>query len=220
MRIDDQKKELDLLKERINTGLREYDDKTLLELVSKIGEDPMFLKLRVMDTDLQYFERTVTIWLKEYAKLKDRGIEFDIFDGIHSLEECTKKYMEIQYSILRIENNLEENYQEAGMHSLIVMHVSGIAILYVIDFETQKRTENILNVSQWLKKLGEYVQALLLLEEGAEYYGNDILCLEAANLYLECGCMEEAYRQLMKVKEPDENIRELISELGSMVNAD
>lgn len=218
MKIERQYEELKRIQGIIDLKLGDNSFESIRELVLFLDKDDMFNKLKLKDNKLGILNIFVGIWLAEKTVLNKYGIETDIFTGISSLADIEYKYHVIEFGVLRIENNLPDNYQIDAIRNIINMKISGIAIANIIKRETKDRINNVLRTAKLLKKENDFINAILLLKEFQKLYANsDEVKIELADTYIAVNCLKEAYDVLVNVNSPDDNILAIIDELKGII---
>lgn len=222
MRLKQQYEELLRLKKEINQRLEKGTGfAQIKELMLYLAGDQAYPKLKVRENQLIKLESFFNIWLKEKRKLPDLGIETDIFYKVFSLNDAERKYQKIQYLGLRIENSVPDAYCEQALEWAEEDQVSGIAIGKIVAKETEKREENILRLTQYLRQRSDSLNALLLMQYANErFLGNEKLLLEEADIWLEGNQFERALEALEKIEKPSSQVEELISELRKVAKND
>ena len=218
MRISQQYDELIVLREEINKRLRELDFEKIKELLLWLAHSNGFQRLKTRDNQMIMLDCYANIWIEEKRKLEQLGIHEDIFNGIHSLQDVERKYLLIKYCALRLENGVPEEFCEQAIDDLILEKVSGIAIGKITVFETLRREENMVEIARWLKRKGQAVTAITLLQYGADMYeGNREILLELADSWMEGLQWKQAYDCLKKIKDPTPEEITIIDELEKVI---
>ncbi len=198
MRLNEQYQELLRLEKEINHRLKSGTDfQKIKELMLDLARDKAYSRLKTKENHLIMLECFFTIWLAEKKKLPELGIETDIFYQVYGLKDIERKYRKIQYCGLRIENDLPDEYCEQIIEDLMDEKISGLAIGKVVVFETKKREDNILRIAQWLRRKGDILNALLLVQYGNEAFPDqEKLLREEAEIWLS-GQQEERAAELL-----------------------
>ena len=218
MRISQQYDELIVLREEINKRLRELDFEKIKELLVWLAHSNGFQQLKTRDNQMIMLDCFSNIWIEEKKKLEHLGIHEDIFNGIHSLQDVERKYLLIKYCALRMENGVPEEFCEQAIDDLILEKVSGIAIGKITVFETHRREANMVGIARWLKRKGQAVTAITLLQYGADMYeGNREILLELADSWMEGLQWKQAYDCLKKIKNPTPEEITIIDELEKVI---
>lgn len=218
MRLQQQYDLLLELKEEINSKLKDLSYEKIKELILWLAKSNAFQKLKDKENELIILDFFCTTWMEEKKRLTDLGIEEDIFYGITSLDEVESKYLTVKFAALRMEVDMPIEFYEQAVDSIIEKKVTGVAICKIIVRETAEREKNILQIAGLLKIKGQYITALVLLQEGSEIYPeNDEILLELADCWLEGQQWKQAYECLKKIKIPNTEVSKLVVELATMV---
>lgn len=222
MRLEEQYQELLRLKKEINQRLKAGTDfGKMKELMLYLAQDKAYFKLKEKEHQMIMLESFLNIWLREKKKLPDLGVETDIFYKVSSLDDVERKYQRIKYCGLRIENAVPNDYIEQALEWLAEDQVSGIAIGKIIVKETEKRKENILYIAQCLRRGGDSLNALLLMQYANEKLpGQEKLLLEEADIWLEGQQFEKVLELLSQIENPSMQIKGLMEELRQVTEND
>lgn len=222
MRLEQQYQELLRLKEEINQRLKtETGFEKIKELMLYLAQDKAYSKLKVKENQMIMLDCFFNIWLREKKKLPDLGVETDIFYKVFSLDDVEQKYQRIKYCGLRIENAVPDDYIEQALEWLIEDQVSGMAIGAIIVKETEKREQNILYIAQYLRRRGDSLNALLLMQCANETFpGQEKLLLEEADIWLEGQQFERVLELLSQIEKPSLQIKGLMEELRQVTEND
>lgn len=222
MRLEEQYQELLRLKREIDQRLKEGTDfEKIKELMLYLAKDKVYFKLKEKENQMIMLECFFNIWLREKKKLPDLGVETDIFHKVSSLDDMEQKYQRIKYCGLRIENAVPKDYIEQALEQLIEEQVSGIAIGTIIRKETEKKEQNILSVTHYLRQRGDSLNALLLIQYANEKFpGKEKLLLEEADIWLEGQHFERVLELLSQIENPSMQIKGLIEELRQVAEND
>lgn len=207
VRLVDQYKTVIKLKEEINCRMQNLSFESSRDMILWLNKDEYYRKMKNKDNQLMYLDVATNIWIREKQKLEAIGIQTDIFTGVSSLQELEWKYLYIMFSVLRVENHMSDQDCIDMIHELIELGVTGIALYQIIERETEQREKIIVNLSRYLKHLGEYLQATsLLMEATLKYTKNEEICLELADVFLSTNNINSAYECLDKIEKPSEEI--------------
>ena len=210
--------ELQLLVKEIDDRLQEVNFQKIKELMFWLMKSEIYQKLKIKENKLIRLKRFLDIWLEEKKQLVMLGIQEDIFYEVHSLADIEKKYEIIQYSGLRVENEVPSFLCEEIVDELIEYKVSGIAICKIIIWETYKREKNILKISRILKEKNQVITANILLKEALKVYlENEEMWIELAECWMLGQQWNQALDCLLKIKEPKIEVQELIKELEKVI---
>lgn len=222
MRLEQQYQELLRLKKEINQKLQKGTGfGGIKELMLYLVKDKAYFKMKVKENQMIMLECFLNIWLREKKKLPDLGVETDIFYKVSSLDDIEQKYQRIKYCGLRIENAVPDDYVEQALEQLVEDRVSGMAIGRIIVEETEKREENILYIAQYLRRRGDSLNALLLMQYANETFpGQEKLLLEEADIWLEGQQFEKTLELLSQIENPSLQVKGLIKELRQVTEND
>lgn len=219
MELKQQFQELLRLKREIDQRMKRGTDfQDIKELMLYLVEDPAYSKLKSKENQLIMLESFLNIWLMEKKKLPNLGIGTDIFYNVSSLDDVEQKYQKIKYCALRVENNVPDEYLEEAFGWLKEDRISGIAVGKIVKSETEKREKNLLDIVQYLKCKGDFLNALLLIQYGNDTFpGQENLLIEEADIWLDGQQFGRALELLTKIEDPSQKIKELITELRQVI---
>lgn len=219
MQLEQQYYELQRLEEEVNRRLAQGTDfGRVKELILYLAREQTYLELKQKEGRMIMLDRFLGIWMEEKQKLQDPGIAEDIFYQVGSLEDLAHKYQQILYCALRMENNVPEPYVEQAMAWLVEQRISGLAVGRIVMLETRDKEGNLLHIAQELKRSGEILNALLLLQYANEKLpGRAGLLLEEADCWLQGRQWERAYELLEAIEEPAQEVREIMTQLRQVI---
>lgn len=222
MKLKQQYEELLRLKKEINQRLEKGTDfSQIRELMLYLAGDPVYPRLKKKENQLIMLDCFFQIWIKEKKKLPDLGVETDVFCKVSSLDDVEHKYLKIRYCGLRIENAVPDAYIGQALEWLTEDKISGMAIGKIISRETKKKQENMLQIAQCLRRRGDSLNALLLIQHANEaFQGQEKLLLEEADIWLEGGQLGKALELLSQIEAPSLQIKELMKELRQVTGND
>lgn len=218
MRLQEQYRNLIEIKKEIDKRLKELDFQKIKELILFLTKSVAYQQLKTEENQMIMLDFFCSTWLEEKKKLSSFDIDDDIFYQIDSLEKIEQKYQTLKFGMLRIENNLPEEYCNQTIQYIDEQKISGIAISKMIVFETKYREDNILKVSRRLLENKQIIRAIVLLQYAQEMYPDytDFPLCEA-ECWMEGRQWEMAYNCLNKIEKPDLSIQELKEELSKVI---
>lgn len=206
--------ELLALRLQIDERLRDLNFEKIKDLQLWLAQSGSFHTLKVRDNQLIFLDEFCQIWLEEKQKLSQMGIDTDIFYGVDSLETLERKYLAIQFGILRLETPMSVEYYEQAVDDFIDYHISGIALYKILMRETAQREENIVRLAGLLLDRDQIVTAIFLLQKGKETFPqNKDIVLRLSECWLVGGQLHQAYQCLLEIEKPDRKMKELIQKL-------
>lgn len=206
--------ELLALRPQIDERLTDLNFAKIKELQLWLAKSESFKILKTRDNQLTYLDVFCHIWLEEKKKLSQIGIDTDIFYGVDSLESLERKYLTVQFGVLRLETSMPIEYYEQAVDDFIDYHISGIALYAILMRETAQREENIAKLANLLIDRGEIMTAFFLLQKGKEAFPkNKKILLRLSDCWLAGGQHSQAYQCLLEIKKPDRKTKELIQTL-------
>lgn len=218
MGLQEQYQKLKDLRPEIDERLKHLDFAGIKDLLLWQAGSADFQNLKDKDNQLMILEACSQIWLAEKKELPGAGIDDDIFDGVDSLDSLERKYLRIQFALYRLETPMPKEYLEEAVDGLIADRVSGIALCRILMRETEYREDNLAKLADLLQEKGQTVTALFLLQRGESAYpGSQKILLKMADCWLEAGNPAQACQCLKRIREPGEDIRELLCELEGMI---
>ena len=218
MKIQEQYIELGKLKKKINSVLAEEDLQSNLTLAAQLHGNLIYEKLVAKDSQLYMLNHFLCIALREQSELAHRGIQGNVFEGVSSLDVLEEKYLAVEFSVLRMELDLNNEEVEETISKIVELHVSGITLFRIIQFETAHVLKNVKRISIELKKRGDKIGSIILLREAVVTYPDEEeLWLLLANAWMELGEFSEALKCLKKIEKPSSEIRSLIKKLEGML---
>lgn len=214
MKLEEQYLNLMELKKEINVKLMELNKDRLKDIILDFFRPGSLKKLFLKDNQLFMLHCFCTVWMEEQKILVPLHVEQDIFEGIHSLEDVEEKYLSLKFGVLRMEQSMPYEYCAQAVDYFTERHISGIALHYIIKNETWKRESNMVILAKLLKERGEYLSAVILLQEAEKTFpGNKNILMELSDCWLTARVFGEAKKCLLKIVKPDKKIRNLITEL-------
>lgn len=219
MKIEKQYSALLELEKEINERLKKNDFVSIKELILWLAKSSDFQKLKKKENSLIMLDAFCGIWLEEMKKLPDWGVKDNIFSSISSLNDIEEKFQNIKFLGLRVENNVPEEFCIDLLDKVIGQKISGIAIARIVIRETLNGIENIVKIARLLKGKMQLITAILMLEYAHKQYSeNDEILLQMAECWMEGQQWEKTLECLLKIKKPDQSVKELIQELEKMIN--
>lgn len=214
MGFQQQHEELLALRPQIDERLRDLNFEKIKDLQLWLAKSGSFKKLKVRDNQLIFLDEFCQIWLEEKQKLSQVGIDTDIFYGVDSLESLERKYLTIQFGILRLETPMPVEYYEQAVDDFIAYHISGIALYKILMQETARREENIVKLAGLLLDRNQIATAIFLLQKGKETFPqNEDIILRLSECWLAGEQFHQAYQCLFEIEKPDRKTKELIQTL-------
>lgn len=218
MKIQEQYIELGKLKKKINLVLAEEDLQSNLRLATQLHGNRIYEKLVAKDSQLYMLNHFFCIALREQSELAHRGIQGNVFEGVSSLDVLEEKYLAVEFSVLRMELDLNNDELEETISKIIELQVSGIALFRIIQFETAHVLKNVKRISMELKNRGDGIGTIILLREAVETYPEEgELWLLLANVWMELGEFSEALKCLKEIENPSSEIRSLMEKMEGML---
>lgn len=211
MTIDEQYRALQELIPQIEEKLKDNSFEGVKNLILWLTHSAVYQKLKNKENSLILLEAFCEIWMEEK---KENLAENDIFTNIKSLSDIQKKYREIQYTILRIENQLPEEYCNGGIKQLITQKISGIAIVEIAIAETLHIKSNIIKVADYL--MNNYAGTLAIeMLQYAQKKTSDVedFILKEADCWIFAEQWEMAIKCLEKITNPDDATMSILNEL-------
>lgn len=218
MKLQEQYKNLIEIRKEIDKRLKELDFPKIKELILFLTRSDAYQRLKTKENQMIMLDFFCGTWLEEKKKLSNFNIDDDIFYQIDSLEKIEQKYQTLKFGILRMENNLPEEYCNQTIQYIEEQKISGIAIGRMIVSETKYKEENILKASRRLLENKQLIKAIVLLQYAQELYPDDtdfLLC--EAECWMEGRQWEMAYQCINKIENPDLSIQELKEELSKVI---
>lgn len=218
MQVREQYHNLLELQEELGNKLYDPSFEQIIELQKYLAKSDKYKKLKSKDNRLAMLDSFCKIWIDEKKRMFDVEIEKDIFWHIANLEDIERKYQDIKYFILRVENEVPETYIQEGFDRIEKWDVSGIAIAYILLGESRKREENINCIYQLLLERSQVIKAIELLQYAQtkmpynkEYY------LAEANCWIQVEQWKQALRCLLKIEDPDVEVLGLIEDIKQVL---
>lgn len=218
MNIKEQYRNLEEINAEINALLQHLDREKIKELILTFAKPGILSRLFWRDNQLSMLNCFCTIWLSEQKKLSGLGIKQNIFDGIDSLEKIEDKYLSIKFAMLRLELPMPEEYCNEVLQYLTENKISGVALFYIIKNEISKKEKITVDLSKRLMQRGECVTAAILLQEAEEMFpGNREILMALSDCWKLGMQREQAYKCLLKIKKPTEEVLQLEKELEKVI---
>lgn len=222
MRVEQQYQAMRRIKPEIDKRLGNADFQGIKELLLWLAQSEDYLRLKGGDNQLRMLDIFCSIWVEEKKQLSEMGIEDDIFGGVNSLRDIEKKYLMIEYAVMRLERAMPEELYEQAAENLMENKISGIAISKIIYLETLEKEKNALKMARLLKKRSQFYTAMVLLQRMEEDYfpANRDLLAELAECWVTGRQWEQALGCLRKIENPDEAVQEKMRELEKNISHD
>lgn len=186
----------------------------IVELQKYLAKSDKYKKLKSKDNRLAMLDSFCKIWIDEKKNMFDVETEKDIFWNTSNLADIERKYQDIKYFILRVENEVPAEYIRDGLDKIEKWDVSGIAIAYILLGESRKREENINCIYQLLLERGQVIKAIELLQYvQRKMPSNKEFYLEEANCWLLGEQWKQALSCLLKIENPDAEVLGLIEDI-------
>lgn len=218
MRIEELYRELKEVEPVIDEKLQNLDFDKVKALILWKTKSGSYQRIKCKDIRLVMLDIFCNIWLEEKKSLVPVGVDEDIFLSVNSLDTLEKKYLMIQFGLLRLETSMPEEYYEEFINQIIDYKISGIALYHILMNETNERENNILKLSSMLKQREKIMEALFLLQKGSEVFPkNKEILLELADCWMFGEQWKQAYDCLKKIKKPKKEVRELIQMLEKVI---
>lgn len=218
MQVREQYRNLLELQEELDGRLHDTSFEQIIELQKYLAKSDEYKKLKSKENRLIMLDSFCKIWIDEKKNMLDVETEKDIFWHTANLAEIERKYQDIKYFILRVENEVPEAYVQEGLDRIEKWDVSGIAIAYIILGESRKREENINCIYQLLLERGQAIKAMELLQYAQrkmpfnkEYY------LAEANCWILGEQWKQALGCLLKIEDPDAEVLGLIEDIKQVL---
>ena len=218
MKIEEQYVRIMNLQKEINVRLKDLDFLKTKELVLWLVNEKDFARLKNKDNQLLMLDILKNIWLEEKKRMNDFEMQGDAFWRVDSLDDVETRYSKVHFDILRIENNMPEEYCTNAVQDLITNKYSAFFIYTVIVRETAQIKRNILQLCRLIKKQNDLIKTIGLLNLGIQKYPQDEeMILELADCWIIAQQYDKAYDCLKKISEPNEMIKEMMSELEKVL---
>lgn len=157
--------ELFCIKKEINRRLANWNEQDTKELLIAFRSREDLKTLVEKDNQLIKLKCLCVLHMDERIKLSKFGMESTVFEQIHSLEDVEKRFLKLQFGMLRLESDMpQEKYQEV-IDYIIEYKVSGIVLNFIIRSTTENYLKNVKNLARLLISHKQNITAACLLWE-------------------------------------------------------
>ena len=182
--------------------------------LQKVIRQPKLKDFIVRDEELLILTKMCDIEIVENAL----GCKEKIFDNVFSLADAQSIYTNLKYFCRRFEYNMPEEILLEGIEYMVNNQITGAALFYVMQNETEQKEQNIVVLSQYLQACGQVYTATVLLQRAlCQYEQNAELLVQLADCWMEARQWEQAYRTLKKIVAPSYEIEEIIANLEEVM---
>lgn len=214
MTIKEQYEELQKLIQEIENRLYDNSFEKIKDLIRWKTNSSLYQKLKGKENKLIQFEVFCEIWMQEKLKFPDL---IDIFYNVNNLEQLENKYRNIQYAVLRVENNIPRKLCDEQIERIIQERVSGIALALITARESATREKVTVEIADILLNKN-IVLAIRYLQYSQEIYKNNSeLYLKEAECWLAGNESNIALKCLQKIEKPNTATREMIKDLQRVI---
>ena len=211
----EQYKALQTIVPQIEEKLKDNSFEGIKGLILWLTKSDIYIKLKEKENSLNLLDFFCKIWMEEKKELVE---ENDIFTNINSLDDIQKKYRDVQYTILRIENQLPREWCDQGVKKIIEDKVSGIAIVEIAIRETVETKTNIIKISEYLQGNYAMVLAIEMLQYAQKMFPDFTdFVLREADCWMYAKQWKMALKCLNKIDNPDDATKDIINELQQVV---
>ena len=197
--------------------LRKESNKLLAE-----KDDNSYQKLERLIQDTQYettIKKTTDLGiLREMFGIQSFGEKENLLADIDNLSELEQKYTHIKHVLWRIEQGVSADKCREGIEELLHKKISRKWIVFSVIHNLSERVETLEKTGQYMKEAGGvaealeiYSYAILLYPEEKRFYLLKAECLLALEWWV------EALQTLRQMKNPDEEVKDMISELEAVL---
>ncbi len=195
------------LAEITNSALQSGEKADLEALYAYYYESPYDLVIK-RNSDLGIIKEMIYLW-KEINILNDNGL----FTGVHNIEEAERRYLRTKHILWRIENDCDYDACMSGMQELLADNISCAFMAWQIKANLSKKRDMYLKLSEYLWNINP-TRGLEMISYGLFDFPEDVdMLMYKANYLLELQCYKEALDTLKVIREPSEEITEIIGEL-------
>lgn len=199
----------EMLTERTNNVLASASINDIRELI-ELYHDPVYDLATMDETDLGLIKEMLFVWEQEQS-IKNGNI----FANIENVKEAVLRYLRTKHVLLRIENDCNYEACLSGVRELLEQNISGVFMAWLIKSKLQERKEVYLKLSEYLWNISPS-RGIEMLSYGLFDFPEDTdMLLYKADYLLELQYYSEALKTLKCIREPNDEINELIQELES-----
>lgn len=205
-------------KEKINS-LLEKRNADAYEQVYELCMADEFQVQRDADNDLIIVMICSMAWKQEQAYQKETVYDFIcVTDKKNPIQQLRELYTNIKLYLFRIENNLPQEKTEEGIRYIIDQKVSGDLLHEIAGGNLENPMQVLLLLGTVMMSAHEYTRAAriyaLLRRDDQK---NEQVIIAQARMYMEIGNYAEAYQCLVKIPEPDAEMKKLMKMLKAYV---
>lgn len=202
------------IKKEINEVFKFASDNREKELINMIKRLDV-RKAVARDKQLQIFEQVCRISAVEMAYRNITSI-LKLVDNLDMLEEL---FLNVLYYCRRFEY-LEMPVEELdeGVCFFAENNISGVALFSFVEIGTVKKEDNLIRIAQFLKREGQLIRAVLMLQLAvSKYEKNEDILMELADCWLVAKQWKKAYDVLKRIEKPSKEIKEIIVSLEEVL---
>ena len=214
MTIKEQYKELQNIINKIENELCDNSFDKIKDLIRWKTNSSLYQKLKGKDNKLIQFDFFCEIWMQEKMESPDL---IDIFCNVNNLEQLENKYRDIQYAVLRVENNIPRELCVEQIEKIMQEKVSGIALALITARESATRERVTVEIADILLSKNIVMTIYYLQYSQKLYKNNSELYLKEAECWLAANEPNVALNCLQKIEKPDTATCEMIKELQRVI---
>ncbi len=202
--IEIQRKEIiDKTNKMLKSGQEEH-----IRCLIDIYNNPIYDLTIVEESDLGINKEMLFVW--EQEQLIKSG---NVFDNVSTLEEAKRKYLYAKHVLWRIENDCSFEICQEGVNELAAQGITSALLAWLIKAKMNERKAVYLKLSEYYWNV-KPMQGLEIISYGLFDFPGDVdMIMYKANYLLELQYYQDALDTLKLLKEPNEEIIEIINEL-------
>jgi len=190
-----------------NLALQSGKKEELDALYHHYYQSPYDLAIR-KNTELGVIKEMINLW-KEINILNDNGL----FTNVHSIEDAERRYLRTKFVLFRVENDCNYESCRNGLQELLDENISCAFMAWHIKANLSEKRNMYLKLSEYLWEMNP-TRGLEIISYGLFDFPEDAdMLMYKANYLLELQYYQEALNTLKLIKEPGEDILEIIAEL-------
>lgn len=197
----------DWLREQVDRLLEQAKETAYTELY-ELFCNPVNATCIQKKLDLGVMKGFLECWRSE----RELGIEC-ILQDVKNLQQVKQKYLQVKHGLWRIEQDLSAEKCREALENMTSPGISKYFIVWVIYMNLRDRVETCIKVSRLFRRQSVKDAMEILIYALLFFPQNEMLLLEQADLLLENNLWEEALKTLNAIENPEEEIKNLITEL-------
>lgn len=166
----------------------------------------------IEESELGLVKEMLFVWEQEQAIRKG-----NIFANVCSVEEACRRYLRTRHVLWRIESDCAFELCQEGVRELVEQEISSTFMVWLIKAKLSERKDVYLKLSEYLWNV-KPEQGLEMITYALYDFPEDTdMLMYKANYLLELQYFKDALETLKMIREPNEEVREIINELDDII---